>query len=933
MPMDTYKSPEALARENEELRARLTQAEETLQAIRLGEIDAVVVTGPKNDHIFMLEGADHAYRVMVEQMSESAGTLRTDGLVLFCNTNFFVLLESPAERVRGCFFQDFVSPGDQQLFAGLLEQAAKARAKGEVVLTAASGRQIPVLLSLSILRQGGTPSLSMLVTDLSEQKQSEALRRTAKRLAEAQRIAQVGDWAWDSQTDTVTWSDQMFEILGLNPAEPVPDYAGQLTLYHPESAHRLHEAVTQALERGGGYELELRRTRPDGSQVDVLVRGLVEEDEQGRPNLLHGSVQDITDRKRVVDALAQSEKKYRTYVDNSPVAVFIADEYGRYLDVNPVACNLLGYEREELLAMSIAEVDLTESEPLLPTPFEQLKASGRFQGERRLLRKDGGYLDVLLDAVSLEDGRYMAYCQEISDIKKLQNERDSSINLLQSTLKSIKSLIMVIDKDHRVILSNWYDHEWIPEEIRNTRPFCYKAMKNYEHVCDNCHSVATFSDGLIRNFEDRNPIDGSYKDITVVPIFNKKNNVEYVLENVCDITKHKLAQKELLAAKQAAEAANKSKSEFLANMSHEIRTPLNGILGMLQLLQATPVNDEQNLYLLQAVRSSRRLTQLLSDILDLSRVEAEKLHVTRDIFDFKDVMDAVIQLFAPVAREKNIGLECHINPDILPVLKGDAARLQQILGNLVGNAIKFTDKGYVMIEANPLPPRNHEEYRVLFSVTDTGIGIPDDKLQTLFKPFTQVGHGYRRDYQGAGLGLSICKRLVDLMGGNIAVESEPGIGTTIYFCIAFGLADRVSEAISTELRRSNFPETLSILLAEDEPINRLATKVMAEKLGHRVVAVNDGQEALDALMAGDFEIILMDVQMPVMDGAEATKRIRAGEAGKDKASIPIVALTAYAMAGDKEKFLDAGMDGYLAKPLEMESLLKVIEEITAKRQG
>lgn len=801
------------------------------------------------------------------------------------------------------------------------------------MLTSASGRQIPVLLSLSILRQGGTPSISMLVTDLSEQKQSEALRRAAKRLAEAQRIAQVGDWAWDPQADTVTWSDQMFEILGLNPAEPVPDYAGQLTLYNPESAQRLHEAVTQALQHGGGYELELRRTRPDGSQVDVLVRGLVEKDDQGRPNILHGSVQDITDRKRVMDALAQSEKKYRTYVDNSPVAVFITNEKGRYLDVNPVACNVLGYEREELLAMSIAEVDVTESEALLLTPFEQLKASGRFQGERCLLRKDGGYLEVLLDAVALEDGRYMAYCQEIRDIKKLQNERDSYMNLLQSTLKSIKSLIMVVDKDHRVILSNWYDHEWVPNEIRNTRPFCYKVMKNLENVCDKCHSVATFSDGIIRNFEDRNPINGSYKDITVVPIFNKQNNVEYVLENVCDITKYKLAQKELLSAKQAAEAANKSKSEFLANMSHEIRTPLNGILGMLQLLQTTPVNDEQNLYLTQAARSSRRLTRLLSDILDLSRVEAEMLHVTMEVFDFKDVMDAVLQLFTPVAHEKNISLECHINPGILAVLKGDGARLQQVLGNLVGNAIKFTDKGQIVIEANPLPPRDHEEYRVLFSVTDTGIGIPDDKLQTLFKPFSQVSQGYRRDYQGAGLGLSICKRLVYLMGGNIAVESEFGIGTTIYFCIAFGLADPFSEAISTDQPRSNLPETLSILLAEDEQINRLATKRMAEKLGHRVVAVKDGQEALDALMAGEFEIILMDVQMPLMDGAEATKRIRAGEAGKDKANIPIVALTAYTMAGDKEKFLDVGMDGYLAKPLEMEALLKVIEEITAKRQA
>ncbi|AGW14177.1 PAS domain S-box protein [Megalodesulfovibrio gigas] len=817
MPTETDKPPEALARENDELRARLIEAEETIRAIRLGEIDALVVTGPRNDQVFMLEGADHAYRVMVEQMNESAVTLRTDGLVLFCNSNFFNLLESPAERVRGRYFQSFVSPDDQKLFASLLEQAAKDSAKGEVLLKAASGRQIPVLLSLRIMRTGGPPSISMLITDLSEQKKSEALRRTAKRLAEAQRIAQVGDWAWDPEANKVTWSDQMFEILGMDPSAPVPDYGGQLALYHPESAQRLNEAVTQALERGGGYELELKRTRPDGSQVDLLVRGMTEQDEKGCPHFLYGSVQDITKRKQSEEALQRSEERYRSLfmsqLDAFALHEIILDDSGkpvdyRFLAVNPAFEKITGLAADKVLGRTVTEL-LPDIEPHWIEAYGKVALKG--------------------EALQLEN----------------------------------------------------------------------------------------FSTDLGRHFE-------------VQAYCPERGQFAVVFRDVTRMINDSVA---LTLAKEASEAANKAKSEFLANMSHEIRTPLNGILGMLQLLQTTPVDDEQHLYLLQAVRASQRLTRLLSDILDLSRVEADMLHVAMDAFDFKDIMDAVIQLFTPVAHKKNLSLACHINPDIPSVLRGDAARLQQILGNLVGNAIKFTDKGYVMVEASPLSPRNHEEYRVLFSVTDTGIGIQDDKLHKLFKPFTQVSQGYRRDYQGAGLGLSICKRLVDLMGGNIAVESEVGIGTTFYFNVKLSNIDPQNEVTSTEpFRGSVLPGTLSILLAEDEQINRLFTARLAEKLGYRVVTVKDGKQALDALKSGEFDVVLMDIQMPVMDGVEATARIRAGEAGKDKASIPIVALTAYAMAGDKEKFLGAGMDGYLAKPMETEALLKVIEEITAKRQ-
>jgi signal transduction histidine kinase/CheY-like chemotaxis protein len=388
------------------------------------------------------------------------------------------------------------------------------------------------------------------------------------------------------------------------------------------------------------------------------------------------------------------------------------------------------------------------------------------------------------------------------------------------------------------------------------------------------------------------------------------------------------AERSLLKAKSAAETANMAKNEFLANMSHEIRTPLNGVLGMLQLLQTTSLDDEQREYAEIAINSSNRLTRLLSDILDLSRVEAGRLEIASAPFALSDVLMATQQLFAPVASQKGLLLAFRAEAALPPMLEGDAARLQQILSNLVGNALKFTDVGSVEVEAARLPYARPGMVRVLFTVSDTGIGIREQDLERLFESFTQAETNYRRRHQGAGLGLAIVRRLVALLGGSMSVDSERGRGTTFYVNLPFAEAgqhtpDARPEAVATEAREPSAGPR--VLLAEDDLVNHNAMLKLLHGKGLRADGAFDGIQALEMLQGNAYDVVLMDIQMPRMDGKEATRRIRTDETFRHVRDIPVIALTAHAMVGDRERFLEAGLTDHVTKPVDIDQLLRVID--------
>ena len=521
------------------------------------------------------------------------------------------------------------------------------------------------------------------------------------------------------------------------------------------------------------------------------------------------------------------------------------------------------------------------------------------------------------------------------------------LNVENKHIDLIPICIFVVDKDLNLIYSNQQFKKMFNkcnDKNNNKRPGDFICCVNsfimiegcgFSEKCNDCKFRNLIIDTFINNItsdsieiqmetvENKTILNRCFK-LNTVPI--TKNNEKEVLICLEDITEYKDMNKRLIKLKEAAESANKAKSEFLANMSHEIRTPLNGIIGMYQLIFDTKLTEDQKENLEIIKNCTDTLLSLINNILDLSKIEAEKVTIDNEEFEINKTIKKVIQIHSANANEKNIDLSYTIDENLPRVFYGDSNKIAQILNNLVSNAVKFTDSGYVKLSVKKIS-NDKGIFEILFTVEDTGLGIEKNKIKHLFKNFSQLDSSITRKYGGTGLGLAISQKLTELMGGKIKADSQIGKGSKFYFSIKLKEARYILEQPQVILNNESINNHLKILLVEDNNLNQMVIKKMLEKIGYSKVDIaSNGFEAISNVEEYQYDIILMDIQMPEMDGLETTKIIRAKEE-KLGGHIPIIAITAYALKGAREKFLSKGMDEYISKPISINKLKETIDRI------
>ena len=440
--------------------------------------------------------------------------------------------------------------------------------------------------------------------------------------------------------------------------------------------------------------------------------------------------------------------------------------------------------------------------------------------------------------------------------------------------------------------------------------------------------------GVVRELQQaRKSGEAYWASLSVTPVFSEEGAITRWIGIANDVTDRHRYEDELLHAKDAAESASRTKSEFLANISHEIRTPMNAIIGMTALTLDTDLSSEQRQYLQTVRQSAESLHSLLNDLLDLSKIEAGRLAIDPVTFRLRETLGDILRAHRVKAEKKGLLIKTSVESDVPDMLVADPLRLRQIFTNLVDNAIKFTEHGEIEVRVES-KSKTAAEVGLQFYVRDAGIGIAEDKLDTIFDSFTQAESSTARHYGGTGLGLAICKELTHLMGGRLWVESEFGRGSTFYFTLSMKLASDeavAGDVVTAPTRLTRSPQrTLHVLVADDNPANRMLATRILEKRGHRITQAANGRDVLHAFDTDDFDVALLDIQMPDLDGFACTAHIRRAEEPTDQ-HLPIIAVTAYAMKGDRDRCLAAGMDNYISKPIRADRLIGLVEALAEGR--
>jgi PAS domain S-box-containing protein len=768
-------------------------------------------------------------------------------------------------------------------------------------------------------------------------------------LREAALLAKVGAWSFDFATNALFWSKEVKDVIEVE-EDYVPQFSTTMSFYHPDARETISSCIEEAHSTGEGWDLELPMITATGRNIWVRTIGRAVYD-QTRIIGLAGALKDITSdiekRLELQEMASQAHQAlsnlstYKSVLDRHALVATVGMD-GRFTFVNDLFCSVSGYGRDELLGQlqSILETDHHPK-----SFFRQMRVTlmrgHTWHREVCHNAKNGGiyWVDMTIAPEFDVNGHavhYVTICYDITERKRTEAKLNETTSRMAGFFDVAHDAISVADKHGKFVSVNpafekvlGYSGAQIqgtgfmdlihPDDIKATQQ-AMAALAKGEQVHELINRYKR-SDGTWRWMEWRaTPRDG------------------FAYASARDITGRLTHERDLLEARQAAEEATKAKSQFLANMSHEIRTPLNGVIGIASALSRLdmPVRHREMVDLIKT--SGETLERLLNDILDLSKIEAGKFDLLIEDFDLVREIEAAAHLMAVRADEKGIDFKVEYGQMARGRFQGDAVRLRQIVSNLASNAVKFTQNGEVAIYVDITNGAGLDAHLVV-AVHDTGIGFDAEAGQRLFGRFEQADGTITRSFGGTGLGLSICRAIAEMMGGSITASSTPGKGSC--FTVAFPLARSLSLSefdagaenlpcqSQSEIEFDEDGKPMRLLVAEDHPINQKVVAMILEPYGIEITFANNGLEALDHFDAARFDAILMDMQMPEMDGLTAIRAIREREARLALARTPIAVLSANAMAEHIASSIDAGSDTHIAKPVTPESLSAGIEKLLA----
>lgn len=661
---------------------------------------------------------------------------------------------------------------------------------------------------------------------------------------------------------------------------------------------------------------------------------------------LADSVADECDRARVAERVRRNETELdRTreilgaFAEAVPVSLFMTDREFRLIKASPRWLSHFEMTEEEAIGRPLFEIDPDYFNPFR-SAFEKVLTGRHIKDPKVRSKFNEGH-----NWISVELSPWRDTAGEIGGIIVSSHDVTNIVEALEAAERSDGRLTMALEASDIYVFE--IDYEKRALEISGDASHVLDRERGYDELVKNPLSIVdprdrerikaeaneTEARGGIRRAEfrvDRSDGKEVWASSATRVLRDEAGRPKVAIGAIQDITERKKAELNLLSAKEQAEAANRAKSTFLATMSHEIRTPLNGVLGMAQAMSAGDLDQVQRERLSVIRQSGETLLAILNDVLDLSKIEAGKLELEEAEFDICEVAMGAHAAFTAIAQKKGLSFDLQVEDDARGIYLGDSTRVRQIVYNLVSNALKFTEEGQVRVNVGAA------EEGLVIRVKDSGIGIASDRLSSLFEKFEQADASTTRRYGGTGLGLSICRQLVELMGGKIVVESEPGRGTCFHVSLPLARVADSEPALepSDELEDAQMDvSNLRILAAEDNTVNQLVLKTLLHQVGIEPVIVDNGQKAVEAWRDGVWDVILMDVQMPVMDGPSATRAIRREEAERGSAPTPIIALTANAMSHQIAEYKASGMDGFVAKPIEIARLFEAIEAALDKDAG